>query len=360
MTQSNDEKQGKGALRADQNQLMFGEGFSFSGYERDPLYLNTGAKKFVDISGVSGIDSITDGRAGVFADFDNDGDLDVFMTVIQGQSHHLFRNNVGQENNWLRVLLEGGKASGRDAFGAVVRVKTSAGTLTKIKSGGSGFISEHDPRLLFGLGKDAAAQSVEVTWPNGKVEKFDGEFKAGSSVVLREGAGRGEALALGRAKLPEPLTRAEVFARGLKVSVGRPAPDLALKTLDGKQSSLRGLLKPGRRLLVNVWATWCTPCRAEMPELEAMRARLASQGIDLVGLNVDSEPGADVRGFLKDNRVGYPVYVGGVPAIELLYATDELSVPMSMMVDERGVVTEIIPGWSPATRKRFAALAGTE
>jgi thiol-disulfide isomerase/thioredoxin len=360
VTQSNDEKQGKGALRADQNQLMFGEGFSFSGYERDPLYLNTGAKKFVDISGVSGIDSITDGRAGVFADFDNDGDLDVFMTVIQGQSHHLFRNNVGQENNWLRVLLEGGKASGRDAFGAVVRVKTSAGTLTKIKSGGSGFISEHDPRLLFGLGKDAAAQSVEVTWPNGKVEKFDGEFKAGSSVVLREGAGRGEALALGRAKLPEPLTRAEVFARGLKVSVGRPAPDLALKTLDGKQSSLRGLLKPGRRLLVNVWATWCTPCRAEMPELEAMRARLASQGIDLVGLNVDSEPGADVRGFLKDNRVGYPVYVGGVPAIELLYATDELSVPMSMMVDERGVVTEIIPGWSPATRKRFAALAGTE
>ena len=360
MTQSNDEKQGKGALRADQNQLMFGEGFSFSGYERDPLYLNTGAKKFVDISGVSGIDSITDGRAGVFADFDNDGDLDVFMTVIQGQSHHLFRNNVGQENNWLRVLLEGGKASGRDAFGAVVRVKTSAGTLTKIKSGGSGFISEHDPRLLFGLGKDAAAQSVEVTWPNGKVEKFDGEFKAGSSVVLREGAGRGEALALGRAKLPEPLTRAEVFARGLKVSVGRPAPDLALKTLDGKQSSLRGLLKPGRRLLVNVWATWCTPCRAEMPELEAMRARLASQGIDLVGLNVDSEPGADVRGFLKDNRVGYPVYVGGVPAIEKLYATDELSVPMSFLVDERGVVTEIIPGWSPATRRRFAALAGAQ
>ncbi|HEX8354825.1 MAG TPA: hypothetical protein VF611_18100, partial [Pyrinomonadaceae bacterium] len=149
MTHANDGKEEKGALRADQNQLMFGEGFSFSGYERDPLYLNTGAKKFIDVSGVSGIDSITDGRAGVFADFDNDGDLDVFMTVIQGQSHHLFRNNVGQDNNWLRVALEGGKASGRDAFGAVVRVKTSAGTLTKIKSGGSGFISEHDPRLLF-------------------------------------------------------------------------------------------------------------------------------------------------------------------------------------------------------------------
>jgi thiol-disulfide isomerase/thioredoxin len=360
VTQQNDGKEEKGALRADQNQLMFGEGFSFSGYERDPLYLNTGAKKFVDVSGVSGIDSITDGRAGVFADFDNDGDLDVFSTVIQGQSHLLFRNNVGQDNHWLRVALEGGKASGRDAFGAVVRVKTSAGTLTKVKAGGSGFISEHDPRLLFGLGKDAAAQSVEVTWPGGRVEKFEGEFKAGASVVLREGAGRAEGLALGRARLPDPLTRAEVFARGLKVAVGRPAPDLALKTLDGSRSTLRGLLKPGRRLLVNVWATWCGPCRAEMPELEAMRARLAAKGIDLVGLNVDSEPDADVRGFLKENRVGYPVFVGGVPAIEGLYATDELSVPMSIVVDDRGVVTEIIPGWSPATRRRFSALAGTE
>jgi thiol-disulfide isomerase/thioredoxin len=360
VTHSNDEKQGKGALRNDQDRLMFGEGFSFSGYERDPLYLNTGAKKFVDISGVSGIDSITDGRAGVFADFDNDGDLDVFSTVIQGQAHLLFRNNVGQENNWLRVLVEGGKASGRDAFGAVVRLKTSAGTLTKIKSGGSGFISEHDPRLLFGLGRDAAAQSVEVTWPNGRVEKFEGEFKAGASVVLREGAGRAEGVALGRARLPDPLTRAEAFARGLKVAVGRPAPDLALQTLGGSQSSLRGLLKPGRRLLVNVWATWCVPCRAEMPELEALRARLAAKGVDLVGLNVDTEPDADVRGFLKENRVGYPVFVGGVPAIERLYATDQLSVPMSILVDDKGVVTEIIPGWSPATRRRFSALAGVE
>ena len=66
MTQANDKE--KGVLRTDQNQLMFGQGFSFSGYERDPLYLNLGTKKFTDISGVSGIDSISDGRAAVFAD----------------------------------------------------------------------------------------------------------------------------------------------------------------------------------------------------------------------------------------------------------------------------------------------------
>jgi thiol-disulfide isomerase/thioredoxin len=358
VTQKNDGKEESGALRTDQTQLMFGEGFSFSGYERDPLYLNLGTKKFMDISGVSGIDSITDGRAGVFADFDNDGDLDVFSTTIQGQAHLLFRNNVGQENNWLRVALEGGGRTGRDAFSAVVRVKTSAGTLTKIKDGGSGFISQHDPRLLFGLGRDERAEWIEVTWPHGKVERFAGEAKAGATLLLREGAGRAQEVALARAKLPDPLTRTEAFAQGLKIKVGQLMPELALRPVGRAATSLRRQLKPGRRALLNVWATWCTPCAAEMPELEKLRAPLAARGIDLIGLNVDSDPAADVGGFIKAHRVQYPNYLGGVPAIESLYATDELSVPMSLIVDDRGVVTEIIPGWSAETRKRFSALAG--
>ncbi len=360
MTQSNDGKAEKGALRADQNQLMFGEGFSFSGYERDPLYLNLGTKKFMDISGVSGIDSITDGRAGVFADFDNDGDTDVFMTTIQGQSHMLFRNNVGQDGNFLRVALEGAGAGGRDAYGSVVRVKTSQGTLTKVKSGGSGFISQHDPRLLFGLGRDARAESLEVTWPSGKVERFDAAeaTAAGSFLLLREGTGRAQTLTVGRAKLPDPLTREEVFARGLKIAVGQPLPEIALKTTAGSHTTLRGQLRPGRRLLVNIWATWCTPCAHEMPELERLRPQLAARGIDLVGLNVDADPAADIRGFLRDHPVTYPVLVGGVPAIERLYATDELSVPLSIVVDAEGIVREIIPGWSEKTRQRFGSLSG--
>ena len=361
MTHKNDGKEERGALPVDQTQLMSGEGFSFSGYERDPLYLNLGTKKFMDISGVSGIDSITDGRAGVFADFDNDGDLDVFSTTIQGQSHLLFRNNIGQENNWLRIALEGNARTGRDAFSAIVRVKTSQGTLTKTKDGGSGFISQHDPRLLFGLGRDERAEWIEVTWPNGKAEKFAGDVaKAGATLLLREGAGRAETLVVTRAQLPDPLTRAEAFALGLKIRVGQAMPELALKPLGRAATSLRKELKPGRRALINVWATWCLPCAAEMPELEKLRAPLTARGIDLIGLNVDSDPAADVRGFIREQRVGYPNFLGGVPAIESLYATNELSVPMSIIVDERGIVSEIIPGWSAATRARFSVLAGED
>lgn len=358
MTQSNDGKGEKGALRADQSSLMFGQGFSFSGYERDPLYLNLGTKKFIDISGVSGIDSITDGRAGVFADFDNDGDLDVFSTTIQNQAHLLFRNNVGQDNNYLRVMLEGGVKNSRDAFGSVVRVKTSAGILTKIKSGGSGFISQHDPRLLFGLGKDDRAEWLEVTWANGNVERFEGDLSSGKTLLLKEGTGTSQTISLAKATLPDPLTRIEMFARTLKISVGRPLPDFAVKKLNGVASSARKQLTPGRQTLINIWATWCLPCAREMPELEKIRAQLSANNIDLLGLNVDTGKNVNVRKYLAEKRITYPILIGGISAVEQIYATDELTVPLSILVDEKGVVRDMLPGWSAETQKKLRVLTG--
>ncbi len=339
---------------------MFGQGFSFSGYERDPLYLNLGGKKFTDISGVSGIDSITDGRAGVFADFDNDGDLDVFSTTIQNQAHLLFRNNVGQDNNFLRIALEGDKQTGLDAFGTVVRVKTSAGILTKIKSGGSGFISQHDSRLLFGLGKDALAKSVEVTWANGEVERFAAEAISGATLLLKKGSGKATNVSVGKTNLPNPLTKAEVFARGLKIEIGSPLPDFAVKTMNGAASSVRKQFKPGRSTLINIWATWCVPCAKEMPELQRMRPQLAARGVDLIGINVDTEKGANIKGYIANKRVTYPNIIGGVAAIEQIYATDELSVPLTILVDDKGIIKELIPGWSAETQRKFNLLVGSE
>jgi thiol-disulfide isomerase/thioredoxin len=353
---THDKEKAKGSLRSDQDQLIFGKGFSFSGYERDPLYLNLGTRRFLDISGCSGIDSVTDGRAAVFADFDNDGDLDVFMTTLQGQSHLLFRNNVGQDNRWLRVLLDGGASLGHDAFSSVVRVRTSAGTLTKVKAGGSGFISEHDPRLLFGLGQDTQVEAVEVNWPDGAVERFAGPFAAGSTLRLVRGRGRAEHVTLAAARLPDPLSREQAIASALRFGAGQPVPDLKVVGLDGRPGSLRSLLRPGRRLLVNVWATWCGPCRNEMPELEALRGRLAGRGIDLVGLSVDTEKDAPVAEFARA-RVSYPVFRLDPAEIGRLYAGDEVTVPLSFLVEPDGRMAELVPGWSDASRRSFERMA---
>ena len=85
---------------------------------------------------------------------------------------------------------------------------------------------------------------------------------------------------------------------------------------------------------------------------------LRAQGVDLLGLNVDTEKTANIRGYVTGKRVTYPTLVGGVAAIEQIYATDELSVPLTILVDEKGIVQDLIPGWSPQTQKKFAALAG--
>lgn len=364
MTQDNnpdsnkDGKRDKGVLRQDQNELL-GKGFSFSGYERDTLFLNLGKReggqlKYTEISGVSGLDHVSDGRASVFADFDNDGDLDVFMTTIQGQSHLLFRNNVGQTNHWLRIALAGNDC-GRDAFGAVVRVKTSAGILTKIKAGGSGFESQHDPRLLFGLGRDAQAEWIEVTWPNGKQKRF-ASVPAGSSILITEGRHKFETVKETRANLPDPLTREDLLLQTLKLKKGQPFPSLTVNRLNGSRAPLGSILKPGRRALINLWATWCIPCAKEMPELERLAPGLRAQGIDLIGVSIDTEGVGVVKEFLRHRPVSYPIFNIGEQGIAQIFAGDEAAVPLSALLDERGHVQQVIGGWSRQTKREFEAL----
>ncbi len=85
---------------------------------------------------------------------------------------------------------------------------------------------------------------------------------------------------------------------------------------------------------------------------------LAARGIDVIGLNVDTEKGADVKGFLARKQVSYPIVIGGIPAIEQIYETEELSVPLTVRIDEKGIVTDLIPGWSAKTQRKFERMAG--
>lgn len=158
--------------------------YSFSGYERDLVCLNRRDGTFLDVSGVSGVDSVSDGRAAVFLDYNDDGAMDIFLRAMHGPARFLFRNEATPPRSSVRVALVGTR-SGRDAFGAVVRVETSAGTLTKIKSGGAGFLAQHDPRLVFGLGDDKLARRVEVTWPSG-ARSTSRNLRPGGTLVLTE------------------------------------------------------------------------------------------------------------------------------------------------------------------------------
>jgi len=74
---------------------------------------------------------------------------------------------------------------------------------------------------------------------------------------------------------------------------------------------------------------------------------------------VDADPEAKVAQFAGEKKVHYPIYLGGVPAIEGVFVGDELAVPLTVLLDEKGVVQEIIFGFSGGTQRRFSQLAGT-
>jgi len=173
------------AAMSTMTEWLLRQGTSFAGWERDRVLLNRGGR-FLDVSGISGADSASDGRAAVYADFDNDGDLDVFLRATHGRAHFLFRNDLGQDRGWLRLTLEG-RRSARDAFGAVVRIRTPARTLTLAHRAGNGYLAQSDPRLVFGLGEETSVDWIEVRWPSGLVERHPGPFGSGSSLRLVEG-----------------------------------------------------------------------------------------------------------------------------------------------------------------------------
>ena len=334
---------------------IFQEGFSFSGFERDKLYLNDAGKRFVDISGLSGLDSVTDGRGAAYADFDNDGDYDIFLTTLQGQIHHLFRNNIGQDGAFLRVSLDG-RESGRDAYGTEVRVKTSQGVLTKIKAGGSGFVSQSDPRLLFGLGGDAQVEWIDVKWPSGKRQRLT-NIPAQSSIHLVEGETDHVARQEHRFTLPDPLVAADPILGALRFGPGELFPNLRLVDATGTETDFHSFRRSDRRYLVNLWATYCAPCREEMPELQKLALSLRASGVELLGISLDMDEQRDrIPGFLNRMKITYPIFTADRSIFAHLFSGDEVFIPVSYIIDRSGRISEVHSGWSPATAASIRSL----
>ena len=317
-------------------------GHSFSGYERDAVYLNGAGGKFLDISGVSGLDSISDGRGAIYADFDNDGDLDVFLTSIQGSAHQLFRNQIGQDRGWIRVDLVGSR-SGRDALGAVVRVKSSAGVQARIKLGGEGYLSQHDPRLLFGIGSDPHAEWVEVQWPAGGKQRLE-NVAAGSSLRVTEGEVGFARVTEEVGRLPDPVRRETLRLGSLRVKAGQVMPDLPVKTTEGEEVSLHSRLPAEERVLLVFWATWCSICRREMPALEGMREKLGTIGIEVVGISVDNANSAAPAPYLAKLGITFPSFSAGGDALGKIYPEEEAWVPLMILLNTKGEVRGLYSG----------------
>jgi enediyne biosynthesis protein E4 len=161
-----------------------------AGYKQPKVaYLNTGGGRFEDISMQLGAPLTTPraSRGAAFADFDNDGDLDVVVNNIH-DTPELYRLDIrAQGRHWLALRLIG-THSNRSAIGARVRVVAGGRTLVEEVRGGGSYYSQNDLRVHVGLGTAAAVERVEVRWPNGLEEEWRG-VGVDRILVLTEGTG---------------------------------------------------------------------------------------------------------------------------------------------------------------------------
>ncbi len=130
--------------------------------------------------------------------------------------------------------------------------------------------------------------------------------------------------------------------RGGAVKVGDPAPGFSLKTLAGGTASLQDYR--GKVVWINFWATWCPPCKDEMPAMQTLYERYRDQGLVILGIDYTiADPVEDVRNFLDQVKVTYPILLDENGKVnDQVYAVPGL--PESVVVDRQGVVQQVEVG----------------
>ena len=144
---------------------------SFSGHEALRLWRNDGDQHFTEVAARAGIDDRRDGRGVVAFDYDNDGDLDLYI-ANQDAEPILYRNDVGSRSHWLAVKLVGAPSAGSnaDAIGARVTFVTASGMQIRELDGGNSYCGQSDRRVFVGLGDEYIVRKLEVRWPSRRVQ----------------------------------------------------------------------------------------------------------------------------------------------------------------------------------------------
>jgi thiol-disulfide isomerase/thioredoxin len=131
------------------------------------------------------------------------------------------------------------------------------------------------------------------------------------------------------------LTAACEAPRGGPPRVGDPVPAYAAATLQGQPASLESL--KGAPVLMNVWATWCHPCRTEMPDLERLHRERGPRGLKVIGVSIDErgQEGA-IRQFLGEFGISYPIWLD--PDDHVSPAFGLIGVPGTYLISRDGVL----------------------
>ena len=271
---------------------------SVSGYERNRLFLSAAGRQFRDLSGVSGLDALTDGRAFAVTDYDRDGWQDVAVVNVNAPWLQLFHNDIGGQGgtgNVIAVRFVGGNHSSaasndygpRDGYGAKITVSVGNTELLREHRCGEGLAAQNSATLVVGIGDRAAAEAVAVRWPSGAVQQT-GRVEAGTLLTVFENPAQsptGEVFIAERYARSAPVGRADW--RG-------DEDDAEFRRLSfaGDASAVSDEARAGPKLrMYTSTATWCPSCKASLPQLRTLRDSFTAGELEMSGVPIDPEEG---------------------------------------------------------------------
>ncbi len=129
----------------------------------------------------------------------------------------------------------------------------------------------------------------------------------------------------------EEAVEAEPVMKAMAAEVNEKAPDFSLKTLEGKEVKLSDF--KGKKVMINFWATWCPPCKAEMPAMQQLYNQ-ANGYFDILAINID--PQNDVKGFVSENRLTFPILLDESGKTNQGYSI--ISIPTTFLINEKGII----------------------
>ena len=344
---------------------MIRQGKSLSGRERNCCFLNLGGKQFADVSAVASLDLIDDSRAVALTDWDQDGDLDIWLTNRTGPRIRFLRNDLPTENRFLAVRLEGNPLQGcnRDAIGARLELHLGGDEPRKIVrtlSAGDSYLSQSSKWVYFGLGISGDIQRLMVRWPgNVEAESFAGLLANKRYQILQ---GSGNAVPLEKrepsvAIRPQQLNAAPLSDRS-RVVLLEPLDVGELSYVDpsGKAEMIRWTLRSP--VLINLWGASCVPCIQELKDFVKHAEKVWATGLRIVALNIDNiESGSEPTNPQAKQillKLGFP-FASGLATAELVQRLDELQrkviyrerplpLPSSFLIDGQGQLAIVYKG----------------
>jgi tetratricopeptide (TPR) repeat protein len=321
---------------------------TWSGYERNVLYLNNSDGTFADVSGVAGMDFLEDSRTFALADFDHDGRVEMVLKNRNGPQLRFLKNVMPQLAPAIAFRLQG-KKSNRDAIGAVVTIETNVGRQTKLVQAGTGFLAQHSKELSFGLGEAKGSIKATIRWPSGLEQRFE-DLPANHRIRIEEGLTtvRKEAFVSpakrGESNAASSFGRAEQLPVQVETWLLVPvaAPDFRVAGSDGKEGLLSA--RRGKPVLLHFGSAELSDWETELASFQKAHDKWISEGLELVVVNVAGTKATGGWTFPVVRATPELVAVYNLLYWRLFDRHRDMSLPTAFLIDSQGNIAKIYQG----------------